>query len=244
MFQDRPLARSMLIVASALGLCIAQGAAAFPEETIDPGVPPSDAPDHSGELFNFGSTFIFSFSRTVGTFVPRAIVNCTTCKFPVANNSVHTFAVTGRVLGQVRENNGDIRPFSDGVYDMNLSISGVRATASTPVAVGDGLFEQTITYTADLTAAEPFNAVVSGTLMLDDNEGTTPQPSPLPPEGRTITVGAEAGVTPGLVTAAGPTQTFPAIPASSPQALGQAVAANVVFQVTETKRGRLPPVIP
>jgi hypothetical protein len=238
MFQDRPLARSMLIVASALGLCIAQGAAAFPEDTFDPGAPPSEFPDHSGELFEFGSTFIFSFSGGTENFVASAQVDCATCTFPVGPGP-HTFTLTGQVLGQVREDNGVVNPSSAGVYQMNLTVTGVKATATTPVDLGGGVFEQTVKYTADLTAAAPFNAAVSGTLVLD-TERTSPRPNPLPP-GDTITVAAQAGVTPGLQTAAGPAQSFPAVPGSSPAALGQPIAANVVFQISETKRVRTVP---
>jgi len=239
MFYDRPFARVLLIVASALGFCFAQGASAFPEEMIDPGAPPSEFPDHSGELFAFGSTFIFSFSQGAENFVASAQINCESCTFPVGQGP-HTLTLVGQVLGQVREDNGVVNPSSAGVYGMNITITGVKATASEPIDLGGGLFEQTVTYTADLTAPEPFTAAVTGTLVLD-TERTSPRPTPLPPEGDTITVAAQAGVTPGLQTAAGPSQSFPAVPASSPQALGQPVAANVVFQVTETKRVRIPP---
>lgn len=233
MFHDRPFARVLLIVASALGLCFAQTASAFPEETIDPGVPPSLDPDHSGELFNFGSTFIFSFSRSVGNFVPNAVLNCTTCIFPVDPETSHTFTLTGRVLGQVR-NNGTVDELSTGVYRMNIQITGVRATVSPPVSAGDGTSEQTIKYTADLGAASPFNAVLSGALVLDSQEG---EPAPMGlVNGATIKVGADAASTPDLFLGV----TFPLMPANSPQGLGQTIPANVVFQVTEKKRLRLP----
>jgi len=235
MFHDRSLARLLPTFAlAALGLCFAQGASAFPEDMFDPGAPPSDFPDHSGDLFNFGSTFIFSFSRGAGNFVPNAVVNCTTCKFPVDPAIAHTFTLTGRVLGQVRNNNGTVDELSTGVYRINVQITGVRATVSPPVPVGDGTSEQTIRYAADLGAASPFNAVLSGTLVLDSQEGE-PMPAGLV-NGATISLGAAAGATQDLILGV----TFPAVPANSPQGLGQAVPANVVFQVAEKKRLRLP----
>lgn len=236
MFHDRPFARVLLIVASALGFCVAQSALAqFPEDTVDPGAPPSEAPDHSGELFNFGSTFIFSFSRAVGDFVPSASIDCTTCAFPVAADSLHTFRLTGRVLGQVRGNNGAIVSDSAGVYDMDITITGAKATVSQTVT--EGVLEQTITYRANLTAA----GAVSGELVLDVE--ATPRPQPLP-DGTRITVDAHffaggADKTPFLEVGANPT--FPAIPASSPLGLGQGVPENVVFQITQRWRG---PVVP
>lgn len=242
MFHDRSLARLLSTAAfAALALCFAPGALAFPEETEDPGTPPSEFPEHSGEMNEFGSTFIFSFSRTFtnadGTvFVPQAVINCNTCSFPVASGSTHTFNLTGRVLGQIRGNDGVIVPNSAGVYDMNTSIMGVKATVLTSVDVGGGFFEQTIEYTANLRES----GKVSGQLELDVN--AKPLPDPLPPGAgdpvrRIVTVGAEQGVTEGLNTDSTTGQlTFPLIPASSPAALGQEVPANVVLRVTERKR--------
>ena len=226
---------------TALALCVAPHAAAYPEETSDPGAPPSEFPEHSGEMNNFGSKFIFSFSRTFtnadGTvFVPRAVINCDTCSFPVISGSTHSFSLTGRVLGQIRGDNGLIVPNSAGVYDMSIEILGVKATVLASVNVGGGFFEQTIEYTANLADG----GKVSGQLELDVN--AMPRPDPLPagvgdPERRIIKVGAEQGVTADLNTDpnAG-ALTFPAIPASSPQGLGQDIPANAVFRVTETKR--------
>jgi hypothetical protein len=234
MFHHRPFARVLLIAASALGLCFAQGASAFPDDTIDPGAPPSDFPDHSGDLFNFGSTFIFSVSQGAAGFVPSAKIDCTTCKFPVPENDGHVFKLTGRVLGQIRGNDGIVIETSRGVYTMDITISGVKATVLATAEKAGGFFEQTIRYTADLTGAAPFKGVVSGTLVLDTE--ATPQPTEPVPNGTTITLAAQtAPNTPGLVIG-GASRTFPAIGPSSPGFLGESVAANVVFQVTETKR--------
>jgi hypothetical protein len=234
MFYDRSLSGLLPTLAfAAVALCFAPGASAFPDEMFDPGAPPSEFPDHSGELFAFGSTFIFSFSEGAAGFVPRARIECSTCKYPVDAASGHAFALSGRVLGQVRGNDGNVIEASKGVYDMDIAITGVQATLLSTVHVGGGFFEQTIKYTANLTGTPPFKAAISGQLELDLS--ATPLPSPLP-VGTTIKLSAQASDTPGLVVVAGPSQTFPPINATSPGFLGQPVAGNVVFQLTETKR--------
>lgn len=243
MFKKCLLARLLATVA-ALGLCVGQAAWGFPEETTDPGAPPSESPEHSGELFAFGSTFIFSFGRgtSVGEgdgFIPRAEIDCSTCRFPV-NAGPHTFTLNGRVLGRIRNDNATIA--NPAVYTMSINIHGVRATVSDPVDAEEGFQTQSIRYTADLTGTDPFKAAITGTLVLDRAATQTLFPdTALPPEGEnTISLGAEAGATAFLDTDGtdGTPLTFPTVPASSPSALGQEVPANVVFQVVETKRIR------
>jgi len=245
MFHDRSLARFLPTFAlAAFGLCFAQGASAFPEDMFDPGAPPSEFPDHSGEMNNFGSTFIFSFSQGAGLFVPRVAIDCSTCKFPVDPGIGHTFTFSGQVLGQIRENNGVVNAGTRRVYDLvDVKITGVQAAVSEPTDDNDdGISEQIIQYTANLLGTAPFDAEVSGQLVV--NEAATlkffPLTLPAVPDEGTITIGAKVGPEPGDTTdgliTAGAGQTFPAS-----QVLGQAVAANVVFQVTETKRFRLPP---
>lgn len=234
---------------AALAFCFAPLASAqWPEEISDPGTPPSEFPDHSGELNNFGSKFVLFFSPRADTaFVPRAQVNCDTCKFPVDAAVGHTFTLTGRILAAVKPDGAvDVDPATLGVYLMNIKITGVKAIVSTPVAANDGTSEsfQTIQYEADLNGTAPFRAALSGTLVLDSQAGEpTPTEPPGLENGATIKVAATLGppasedpATEDLIV----NVTFPAVPASSPRAMGQAVRANVVFQVFETKRLRLP----
>lgn len=238
MFKERLLSRLLTVVA-ALVLGFGQAAWGFPEETTDPGAPPSESPEHSGELFAFGSTFIFSFGTgsSVGEgegFIPRAEIDCTTCRFPVNAANPHTFTLNGRVLGRVRNDNGTLA--NPAVYNMSITIHGVRATVSDPVDADEGFQLQNIRYTADLTGTGSFKAAITGTLTMDTEATESLFGTPIPTEGTTITLGAEANVTPDLETSGN--LTFPAVPASSPSALGQEVPANVVFQVVETKRIR------
>lgn len=253
MFLDHLLAKVLRSVAlAALGLCFAPAAVAqfseeiFSEDIFDPGAPPSEFPDHSGEMNNFGSKFLVFFSRIDGiNFVPQAKINCSTCAFPVPDGSVHSFTLSGRVLGGTKPDNvpGDqCVPVTAclttlGVYLLNVTVTGVKATVSPRVPRGDGTSDQTIKYTADLAA--PFNAVLSGTLQLDSKDGE--------PNTTGLTPGPEATIK-VAATASGPTPTedlvlnvtFPAIPANSPKAMGQAVAANVVLQLEQKLHLRLP----